>query len=29
MNKNIMKLILPAIIAGIELTNTGCVATRC
>ena len=29
MNKNIMKLVLPAIIAGIGLTNTGCVATRC
>ena len=29
MNKNIMKLVLPAIITGIGLTNTGCVATRC
>ena len=29
MNRNIMKLVLPAIIAGIGLTNTGCVATRC
>ena len=29
MNKNITKLILPAIIVGIGLTNTGCVATRC
>ena len=29
MNKNIIKLVLPAIIAGIGLTNTGCVATRC
>ena len=29
MNKNIMKLVLPAIIAGIGLTNTGCVATCC
>ena len=29
MNKNIMKLVLPAIIAGIGLTNTGCVATHC
>ena len=28
-NINIMKLVLPAIIAGIGLTNTGCVATRC
>ena len=24
-----VKLVLPAIIAGIGLTNTGCVATRC
>ena len=29
MNKNIMKLVLPAIIAGIGLANTGCVATHC
>lgn len=29
MNKNIMKLALPVIIAGIGLANTGCVATRC
>ena len=29
MNKNIIKLVLPAIIAGIGLTNTGCVATCC
>ena len=29
MNKNIMKLALPAIIAGIGLTTTGCVATHC
>ena len=29
MNKNIMKLVLPAIIASIGLTNTGCVATHC
>ena len=29
MNKNIIKLVFPAIIVGIGLTNTGCVATRC